>query len=148
MNKMKMSRLAGHHCARHVIWSCALIIATMLACVSIAAQTVTPKPNEIADSKPKAEPDRENKTTLKPATNNPAPQASKQLKIGAVNFNGSLRLRVNYYGWFETPNFEDNYTFGEVTLRLSLGQQKEKYDWQGGGGVPVIITLPSHRVVH
>src|ERR671928_1687353 len=56
----------------------------------------------------------------------PAAQQPKQRKIGDVNFNGSLRLRAENYGWFATPGFEDDYTFGAAVLRLSVGQQKEK----------------------
>jgi hypothetical protein len=68
------------------------------------------------------------------------------LKIGDVDFNGSLRLRVENYGWFETPGFDDDYTFGAATLRLSLGQQKERYDWQIEGEFPVLINLPDKAV--
>jgi hypothetical protein len=148
MKKTNMSRLTGHNCARHVIWSCGLIITTMLACLSTPAQTVASKPTEMADNKPKAEQVSEDKTTLKAAVkaNTLSPQAPKQLKLGSVNFSGSLRVRVNNYGWFETPNFDDTYTFGEATLRLSLGQQKEKYDWLVEGEFPVLINLPEKAV--
>ena len=70
----------------------------------------------------------------------------KQLKIGRVNFSGSLRLRIENYGWWETPGFENNYTFGAAVLRMSLGQQKEKVDWLVEGEFPVLINVPDRAV--
>ena len=74
------------------------------------------------------------------------PAAPKQLKIGNVTFSGSLRLRAENYRWFETPGFEDHYTFGAAVLRLSLSQQKEKVDWLIEGEFPVLINLPERAV--
>lgn len=84
-----------------------------------------------------------NRQTPKPAA---TPQPPKQLKIGNVNFSGGLRLRVENYGWWETSGFEDDYTFGAAVLRLSLGQQKEKFDWLIEGEFPVLINLPERAV--
>ena len=81
--------------------------------------------------------------TPKPAA---TPTTPKQLKIGKVNFSGSLRLRVENYSWFETPGFEDDYTFGAAVLRLSLGQQREKFDWLIEGEFPVLLNLPERAV--
>ena len=53
----------------------------------------------------------------------PTPKTSKQLKIGDINVSGSLRVRVENWDWWETPGFDDHYTFGAAVLRLSLGQQ-------------------------
>jgi hypothetical protein len=82
----------------------------------------------------------------------PAPQQSapakapKQLKLGKVNVSGSLRLRAESYGWFETPGFDDAYTFGAAQLRLSLGQQRERWDWLVEGEFPVLFNLPERAV--
>ena len=87
------------------------------------------------------------KEANKPASKTaPAPQTPRQLKIGNVNFSGSLRLRVENYGWWETPGFEDDYTFGAAVLRLSLSQQKEKFDWLVEGEFPVLINLPERAI--
>ncbi len=81
-----------------------------------------------------------------PAAKTAAPQSPRQRKIGGVNFNGSLRVRVENYGWFETPGFEDDYTFGAAVLRLSVGQQKERYDWQVEGEFPLLLNLPTRAL--
>ncbi|MGQ0762077.1 MAG: alginate export family protein [Acidobacteriota bacterium] len=84
-----------------------------------------------------------NGAPAKPAA---TPQPPKQLKLGNVNFSGSLRLRAENYRWFETPGFEDDYTFGAAVLRLSLSQQKEKFEWLVEGEFPVLINLPERAV--
>ena len=82
-----------------------------------------------------------------PARQTPAPpKAPKQLKLGRVNVNGSLRVRAESYGWFETPGFDDEYTFGAAQLRLSLGQQREKWDWLVEGQFTGLVNLPEHAV--
>ena len=77
-----------------------------------------------------------------PAPPQGAPKAPKQLKLGKVNVNGSLRLRAESYGWFDTPGFDDSYTFGAAQLRLSLSQQRERWDWLVEGEFPVLFNLP------
>lgn len=75
-----------------------------------------------------------------------AARAPKQLKLGKVNVQGSLRLRAESYGWFEAPGFDDAYTFGAAQLRLSLSQQREKWDWLVEGEFPVLFNLPERAV--
>jgi hypothetical protein len=75
-----------------------------------------------------------------------APKVPKQLKLGKVNVSGSLRVRSESYGWFETPGFQDDYTFGAAQLRLSLGQQREKWDWLVEGQFTGLINLPERAV--
>jgi len=82
----------------------------------------------------------------KPAAT-PAPQASPApLKIGSVVVSGSLRLRAENWSWFETDKAEPAYTFGAATLRLALSQQKERYEWQVEGEVPVFLGLPDKAI--
>lgn len=79
----------------------------------------------------------------------PAPhpaQAPKQLRLGKVNVGGSLRLRAESYGWFETPGYQDAYTFGAAQLRVSLGQQRERWDWLVEGEFPALFNLPGRAV--
>ncbi|HEV2800682.1 MAG TPA: alginate export family protein [Pyrinomonadaceae bacterium] len=104
-----------------------------------AAQTSTPGSSSSAPA---------SAASTAPAPSGKAtPQKSpRQLKIGGVNFNGSLRLRAESHGWFETPGFDDDYTFGAAVLRLSLGQQRERYDWQLEGAFPVLFNLPEQAV--
>jgi hypothetical protein len=76
----------------------------------------------------------------------PAAQQPKQRKIGDVNVSGSLRLRVENHGWFDTPGFEDEYTYGAAVLRLSVGQQRDKFDWMVEGELPLLVNLPERAV--
>src|SRR5262252_1833537 len=76
----------------------------------------------------------------------PSPAPPKQLKIGKVTFSGSVRLRVENYGWWDTPGFEDRYTFAAAVARMSLGQQTDKIDWQLEGEFPLLIRLPERAV--
>jgi hypothetical protein len=68
------------------------------------------------------------------------------IRIGGVTFSGSLRARVEDWDWFETPTADGNYTFGAAVLRVSLGQQKERFDWQVEGAFPWLINLPNTAI--
>jgi hypothetical protein len=145
MNKQKCASRA-----RHVVRFGALVVALVLACLCAAAQTApaTTTAPALADNNSKSGKAEETVASVpKPqATSSPAAKAPKQLKVGGVNFSGSLRVRVENYGWFETPGYEDDYTFGAAVLRLSLGQKREQLDWLVEGEFPVLINLPDKAV--
>ncbi len=82
------------------------------------------------------------KETVKPS---PAPSPAP-IKLGSLTLTGSLRLRFESWDWFETGAAENSYNFGAATLRLSLGQQKEKFEWQVEGAFPVLIGLPDNAI--
>lgn len=109
-----------------------LILAAVVATAQTAGSTASAATKE--EEKPAA--------TAKKAL----PPAPKPLVYHGVTVAGSLRVRVNNYGWFDTPNFQDNYTFGEATLRLSLGQQREKFDWLVEGEFPLLVNLPTRAI--
>jgi hypothetical protein len=136
----------------------AFVILATVATAGAFAQTTTSSDlklngstaQELTADKPPGE-GIERKSTSAPVPSAPAvkaatPPSPLPRKIGGLNFSGSLRLRVENYGWFETPGFDDDYTFGAAVLRLSLGQQKEKYDWQVEGEFPVLFNLPGRAV--
>ena len=142
MNKQKLAQSA-----RRAVRACALVIIAALACLSVAAQTASDA-LALADKKVKAD-GPEQKLLSQPKTEAKAAKAAKapkQLKLGGVNLNGSLRLRVENYGWFETPGYSDDYTFGAAVLRLSLGQNREKLDWLVEGEFPLLVNLPDRAV--
>jgi hypothetical protein len=140
-NTLRSSRNRGRNLMTRVI---TLIIAAAFASICAFAQTSTNTAQELTDNKAEV---RDDKKRSAPApASKPAAQTTGQRKIGGVTFSGSLRLRVENHGWFETPSFEDDYTFGAAVLRLSLGQQKERYDWQIEGQFPVLINLPGRAV--
>ncbi|HEX8070460.1 MAG TPA: alginate export family protein [Pyrinomonadaceae bacterium] len=112
-------------------------LALLVFCVALfgahaAAQT---QPAPPADAKPPAQ----------SQTNAPAPTPAP-VKLGSVPLAGSVRARVESWSWFETPEFEDAYAFGAVTLRLSLGQQRDRLDWLVEGEFPALYNLPARAV--
>ncbi|HEX7176067.1 MAG TPA: alginate export family protein [Pyrinomonadaceae bacterium] len=124
--------------------------ALLLLCAAPGIQSARAQEPALADNKMNASGDEKTRTLAPPSatTSKPAaaPPAPKQLKIGGVNLSGSLRLRVENYGWFKTPGYEDEYTFGAAVLRLSVGQQKEKFDWLVEGEFPVLMNVPERSV--
>lgn len=137
-----MSRARGR---KFLARSAAAVCAVLLAASGAHSQTASTAGPEKAEVRSnvvaavkEAAPARPNAPAL------PAAPAPKQRKIGALNVSGSLRLRAESYGWFETPNYEDSYTFGAAVLRLGVGQQKERYDWLIEGEFPVLFNLPEH----
>ena len=74
------------------------------------------------------------------------PSANEPLKIGNVVFSGSLRARAEIWNWFDTSAADPDYTFGAVLLRLSLGQQKAKFDWQVEAALPLLINVPENSI--
>lgn len=75
----------------------------------------------------------------------PAP-APAPIKLGKVTLSGSLRLRFESWDWFESNTAENNYNFGAATLRVSLSQQLEKFEWQVEAAAPLLIGLPDNAI--
>jgi TorA maturation chaperone TorD len=76
-----------------------------------------------------------------------APAPTSTLKLGNVTLSGSLRGRMENWGWFETPAGESSYTFGAFNLRLALEQKKERFEWKVEGLFPWLISLPTNAVL-
>src|SRR4051812_30629452 len=56
------------------------------------------------------------------------------------------RTRVEYWDWFTTPGFQDNYTFGASVLRFGIGQKREDWDWQLEFEQPTLFNLPNRAI--
>lgn len=69
------------------------------------------------------------------------------LKLGDVTLSGSVRGRMENWGWFDAPPGEDRYTFGAFNLRLALEQKKERFEWKIEGLFPWLISLPTNAVL-
>jgi hypothetical protein len=78
-------------------------------------------------------------------TAKPSPQAAL-IQLGNLTVTGSLRLRLEDWDWFDTNAADGNYTFGAALLRLAVGQQKERFDWQVEGAFPLLIQLPEQAI--
>ena len=70
----------------------------------------------------------------------PAPDPDKLI------ITANWRTRVEYWDWFSTPGFQDNYTFGASVLRFGIGQKQEDFDWQLELEAPFLFGLPNHAV--
>lgn len=122
--------------------SCAALGISLLLLGSSTAQS--PSANSTTDAVNHTPAAAKNATVL-PDPSRAQPTA-KANQFHGVKFSGSLRLRFNQYRWFETPGYQDEYGFGEATLRLSLVQQREKFDWMVEGEFPLLLNLPEHAV--
>ncbi|HKQ79588.1 MAG TPA: alginate export family protein [Blastocatellia bacterium] len=89
---------------------------------------------------------------ITPSTSNSASAtapkpANAPIKIGGLTVFGSLRLRAESWDWFDPdPAYDDSYTFGAAVLRVGLGQQKEKYEWQVEGEFPALMGTPESAI--
>ena len=63
-----------------------------------------------------------------------------------VKFSGSVRLRAENWGWFETPGYDDSYLFFGSLIRASAAQQRERFDWQAEIAQPALLALPDRSV--
>ena len=80
--------------------------------------------------------------TAKPSPSpSPAP-----IELGGLTVSGSLRLRFESWDWFETASADNDYNFGAALLRLAVGQQKDKFEWQVEGAFPLLIGLPDDAI--
>ncbi|MEW6129024.1 MAG: alginate export family protein [Acidobacteriota bacterium] len=117
-------------------------IAILFGFLSFSAISAFAQQDDSGKSTAQQNPQTPATATAKPAT----PIAPKPIKIGDVTFSGSVRLRLENWDWFETSAADNDYTFGALLLRLSLGQQKEKFDWQVEGAFPVLMNLPESAI--
>ena len=75
---------------------------------------------------------------LPPCPAQPIPEPSE---IGPLTVKGSIRTRVEGWQWFEGQGDTD-YAYSGSLLRLSLGRESEKFDWQLEMVAPVLLGLP------
>lgn len=63
----------------------------------------------------------------------------------AQTVSGSLRSRVEAWQWFE-GDADSAYGYPGTILRLSVGQQRQKFDWQVELAAPVLLGLPDGAI--
>src|SRR5580658_7852073 len=76
-----------------------------------------------------------------PPAADPAP-----LKIGDINFTGTLRSRLYVWNWFQAPPGENQYTYSGNYLRLNLAEKLSNWDWDAEFSVPFMFGLPTGAV--
>jgi Alginate export len=72
---------------------------------------------------------------------------ANQHKIGPLDFSVSWRLRAEGWDWFEGATGENSYVFPHSLLRVGIGQQTERLDWQVEGAQDAILALPAGAIV-
>ena len=72
-------------------------------------------------------------------------QAPQGIHLGKVTVQGSIRLRLEAWDWFQ-GNGDNSYAYSGNVLRLSLSQSGEHLDWQAEFAVPFLLGLPDGAV--
>jgi hypothetical protein len=62
-----------------------------------------------------------------------------------LTFQGSLRSRAEFWDWFE-GQADNAYVFSGNLLRLSVSQQRERFEWQLEAAAPVLLGLPTAAI--
>jgi TorA maturation chaperone TorD len=117
------------------------ILALVLLAVCLAAPAAAQSPSAIPPERAEAAQEQPAKVTPPPSP------TSKPLKIGEVTFSGSLRGRLESWGWFAAPQAEDAYSFGAFNLRLALEQKRERVEWKLEGLFPWLLGLPTNAIL-
>ena len=64
-------------------------------------------------------------------------------KRPSLDVTASWRGRAEAYDWFDSGAEKGQYTFGASTLRLGLGQARQRWDWMAEIEQPSLFNLPS-----
>ncbi|MBI4165517.1 MAG: alginate export family protein [Acidobacteria bacterium] len=73
------------------------------------------------------------------------PDSAKSTSSG-IRFSGSVRIRSEAWGWFNASPADPNYAFFASLLRLSLRQDRNKWDWQVEVAQPLLANLPENAI--
>ena len=68
-------------------------------------------------------------------------------KLGPLDISVNWRTRAEGWNWFEGPTGQSDYGFWNSTLRIGLGQSRERMNWFVEGEQPSLLALPNDAVV-
>jgi hypothetical protein len=68
------------------------------------------------------------------------------IQVGGFTVTGSVRDRIENWGWFTPNTGNPNYTFDGNTIRMGISQNVDRYDLMAEFEVPVLLNLPSNAV--
>ena len=63
-----------------------------------------------------------------------------------LTFSGSIRSRVENWGWFQANSGESSYTYVGNTIRFGLSRSLPRFDWNLEFEAPVLLNLPSTSI--
>jgi hypothetical protein len=69
------------------------------------------------------------------------------IKLGNIDFSGSLRLRLYGWDWFQAKTGENSYVYSGNLLRFSFAENLDTWDWDAEFAVPFLLGLPSTATV-
>ena len=77
-----------------------------------------------------------------------AQQTLQPIKLGSAVFSGSVRSRVENWGWFQPAStaYDTGYTFSGSTIRFGLSRTTKTFDWNLELEAPVLLHLPDNAV--
>ena len=84
--------------------------------------------------------------TVPPGLNAQTQAGIKPITFSEIRFSGSLRARGEMWDWFDTSLADPNYNYFASLLRLSLSQEREKWDWQVEFAQPLLANLPKQSI--
>ncbi len=71
----------------------------------------------------------------------------KKHKLGPLDIAVNWRARAEGWDWFKGATGNGNYTFGDSLLRVAIGQESDRFDWEVEAAQDAILGLPSTAVV-
>ena len=72
--------------------------------------------------------------------------APTPFKIGNFEISGSVRSRFESWDWFDTDAADGDYNFGAATVRVGIGQNRDKFEWLVEAAAPLFINLPENAI--
>jgi hypothetical protein len=73
-------------------------------------------------------------------------QTPAPLHIGPLTLTGNLRSRVEGWDWFRDGAADHDYAFSGSLLRLAIGRQTRRVEWQAEMAVPILLGLPDNAI--
>ncbi len=68
------------------------------------------------------------------------------IQLGPVTFTGSIRDRVENWGWFTPSSGNPGYTFDDATIRMGISRNLARFDWTIEIESPILLGLPTNAV--
>lgn len=59
---------------------------------------------------------------------------------------GSIRVRAEEWSFFDTPGRDDEYGYLASLIRVGVGQQRRRFDWNFEVAQPTLLSLPDNAV--
>jgi hypothetical protein len=81
------------------------------------------------------------------APSKPEPSKTSKHKLGPLDIFGNWRARVEGWDWFEGNAGNSSYVFPHSLLRVAIGQESSRFDWQVEAAQITILGLPADAVV-